>query len=181
MDWLSKVAEHHDTYLRYVHAMGAGSLKEDIVQDMYIRLARYSCERKVINSRGNVDKTYVWRVLRNMFLSYIDKAGRMEIVSLEKVKDLASEEIDFFKEEAFQRLDQKIDSSLNELDVEGYPYNKELFLLYSQSGMSMRKINALTNISVTSIYNTINNCRAIISNDIGEDYEDYKNKEYERV
>jgi len=34
MKWLSKVAEHHEDYLRIVKSLGVDDLAEDIVQEM---------------------------------------------------------------------------------------------------------------------------------------------------
>jgi hypothetical protein len=38
-----------------------------------------------------------------------------------------------------------------------------------------------TNISVTSIFNTVKTCKKRIKNNVGEDYEDFKNKDYELI
>lgn len=43
-------------------------------------------------------------------------------------------------------------------------YDRDLFLLYANSGMSMRKISRETNISFMSIYNTIKKCQEKLKN-----------------
>jgi hypothetical protein len=45
----------------------------------------------------------------------------------------------------------------------------------------MRDISAETRISVSSIYQTVMYCKKQIRNKVGEDYEDYKNEEYELI
>jgi transposase-like protein len=70
---------------------------------------------------------------------------------------------------------------LTHLDEDGYPYNKELFNLYANSAMSMRCISSVTNISLTSIFNTLKNCREQLSDELREDIEDYNNGDFERI
>ena len=43
-------------------------------------------------------------------------------------------------------------------------YDRDLFLLYANSGMSMRKISRETHISFMSIYNTIKKCKEKLKN-----------------
>ena len=45
----------------------------------------------------------------------------------------------------------------------------------------MRQLSALTKISVTSIFHTIKHCKQRLMDNVGEDYEDYLNGDYERI
>ena len=45
----------------------------------------------------------------------------------------------------------------------------------------MRKLASETGISLTSIFTTIKNCKNRIKENIGEDYQDYNNKDYELI
>jgi hypothetical protein len=47
--------------------------------------------------------------------------------------------------------------------------------------MSIRKIAAETKISWVSIFNTLKNAKNILKEKLKEDYEDYKNEDYERL
>ena len=69
MDFLTQVAKHHDIYVRNVTNMGAGSYAEDIVQEMYIRLNKYSTAEKCITN-GKVNKHYIWRILYSLSKDY---------------------------------------------------------------------------------------------------------------
>jgi predicted DNA-binding protein YlxM (UPF0122 family) len=60
-------------------------------------------------------------------------------------------------------------------------YDQKLFKLYKDSDLSMREISKETNISVTSIFNTIKNCKTRINESVGETYEDYINEDYELI
>jgi predicted DNA-binding protein YlxM (UPF0122 family) len=53
--------------------------------------------------------------------------------------------------------------------------------LYKNTDKSLRQISSETSISVTSIFNTIKTCKKRIKNNIGEDYEDFLNKDYELI
>ena len=70
MKWLEKVAEHHEDYLEIVRKFGEQFLAEDIVQEMYIKLSKYCTPEKIIRKDGQVNKSYVYFVLRNLFLDY---------------------------------------------------------------------------------------------------------------
>jgi len=161
--------------------MGNTSHAEDLVQEMYLRLVKYECGEKVIKEDGSVNKTYVWRVLRNLFTSYKSSSSKFHFSQLEDCIGLESEQSDNDREEAYERIMQKMFKELDHLDSEGYPYNKELFTLYANSAMSMRCISSVTNISLTSIFNTIKNCREQLSDELLEDIQDFNNGEYERI
>ena len=45
----------------------------------------------------------------------------------------------------------------------------------------MRKFSRESRISLSSVANTMNKCKKRLRLVIGEDYEDYVNKEYERI
>ena len=58
-------------------------------------------------------------------------------------------------------------------------YDRKLWKLYSQTDMSIRKIAAETTISWVSIFNSLKNIKNKLKEALHEDYEDYKNKDYE--
>ena len=152
MDNLSKIAQHHEEYIKYINKMGVTSHAEDLVQEMYLRLVQYDCVDRVILDDGKVNKSYVWRTLRNLLSSYETSAKKFKFVDIEDVVNLESEQQDTEREEAYERVMQKVFRELNELDEDNkYPYNKELFTLYVESAMSMRCLSSVTDISLTSI------------------------------
>lgn len=180
MDWLSKVAEHHKLYIRYVKALGINTHAEDLVQQMYLRLHKYANEEKTITN-GKVNKHYVWRVLYNICQSYRKDSKKFVMVPLDNYYNLVAEQPVTDKEEAYERIMQKMFREIDELDSKGYPYNKELFNLYAESAMSMRCISSVTDISLTSIFNTLKNCREQLSDELREDIEDFENEQYELI
>ena len=60
-------------------------------------------------------------------------------------------------------------------------YEKKLFTLYRDSDLSIRGIAKETNISWVSIFNTLKNAKHELKEKFQEDYDDLKNKDYERI
>jgi predicted DNA-binding protein YlxM (UPF0122 family) len=56
-----------------------------------------------------------------------------------------------------------------------------LFKVYKDSDITMRELADKTKISLSSIYNTIKNCKERIQENCSEHYEDYINEDYERI
>lgn len=177
MKWLSKVAEHHEDYIRMVRSLGEDFLAEDIVQEMYIKLSKYCTPEKILRQNGTVNKSYVYFVLRNLFLDYKKEQKRHNIVNIEDVKPMGVE-YDYIQEtEAYTSLIQRIDS-----EVETWHwYDQLMFTLYRETGWSIRKISTATRISTSSIFQTLKYCKNEIRINVGEDYEDFMNEDYEHI
>jgi len=181
MEWLYKVSQHHEEWIKYINKMGNCSHAEDLVQEMYLRLVQYDRGEAVILPSGKVRKSYIWTVLYNIFIDYHKSASKFSFVQVEDCIGLQVEQQDNQLEDAYERIMQKMFREIDQLDIEGYPYNKELFNLYAESAMSMRCISSITKISLTSIFNTLKQCREHLSDELREDIEDFYNGEYELI
>jgi predicted DNA-binding protein YlxM (UPF0122 family) len=53
--------------------------------------------------------------------------------------------------------------------------------LYKKTGKSIRELSKETTISTKSIFQTLKHCKERLKENVGEDYEDYKNKDYELI
>ena len=63
--FLIELSKHHKDWIRIVSALGEELYCEDIVQEMYLKMAKLeNIERFYINEKLN--KNFVWTVLRNM-------------------------------------------------------------------------------------------------------------------
>ncbi len=153
MKWLEKVAEHHKDYVEVVRKFGETFLAEDIVQEAYLRMLKY------------------------LYLDYLRERNKYEIVSVENLHYLTSEENEEEKHEAYLTILNKI----KEESCSWHWYDKLLFEIYKDSGKSIRQLSKETNISVKSIFQTLKHCKQRIKENVGEDYTDYKNKEYELI
>jgi RNA polymerase sigma factor (sigma-70 family) len=175
MEWLTKVAKHHKDWVKIVNSFGEYFFAEDIVQETYIMLMKWSSEEKLFKD-GQINKGYMYFALKNTFLQHVNKKNKIKFIPLEDVYNLAEKNNDE-ENNAYNDLLNNIDSECNTW----HWYDKQLFELYKNTNKSLRQISSETNISTASIFNTIKECKKRIKNNVGEDYEDFKNKDYELI
>ena len=171
--WLAKVAKYHNEYVKIVRSWGEVDYAEDIVQETYLKLLRYTTEEKIINN-GKVSKTYVWYVLRSVYVEYLRSKSKLEKVELNKNIEYTNElEEEYAYGMVLERIDREIES--------WHYFDTLLFRHYIASGKSMRDIANDTNISLRTIFDTIKQCKLRIKENVGEDWEDFINKDYESI
>lgn len=181
MDWLSDASKNHKEYVKYVNKMGFTSHAEDLVQEMYLRLHKYEHAIK-FNKDGSIPKSYIYRILYNLFIDYKKSSNKFKLVEISECKEIKHEAADINRIMAFEKVVNSVEEGIEKLDPPSkYPYNKELLSLYIESGMSMRQISTLTGISLTSIHWTLKNCREQLKQEIGNEHEHYINQDYERI
>ena len=177
-EWLAKVAERHKEWIAIVKSFGEYDFAEDIVQECYITLYKYANEGKVI--RDNVvSRGYMYFTLRSLYYQYYNSKKRITKVSLDDEEFTIQIPNDSQMDEqvAFHKICTMIDDH-----IEGWRwYEKKLFSLYRDSDLSIRGIAAETNISWVSIFNSLKYAKEEIKNKFKEDWEDYKNKDYDRI
>lgn len=177
MKWLEKVAELHEDYIRMVRSFGEDELAEDIVQEMYIKLSKYADANKILRQNGQINKSYIYLVLRCLYYDLQKEKNKIEKVDIEEIKPIGVTYDYISEDEAYNAIIHKIEEETKSW----HWYDQMLYKLYRDSGKSMRDISAETRISVSSIYQTIKYCKKQIKNKVGEDYQDYKNEEYELI
>ena len=173
MDKLQKLGLNHKEWLLMAKKMGIGELSEDIVQETYLRIIRLNYIDGVVKDDGSLNKFYMWLSIRAVHVDYL-RANQMNLVSLDEVKE-CYDEADLEKHEAYSNIYDKIEDEISNW----HWYDQKLFNLYKQGELSMRDIAKDTNISLTSIFNTIKNCKERLKDNVGEDYEDYNNQDYD--
>lgn len=187
-DWLEIVARQHKEWIRIVNGFGEYDYAEDIVQESYLILYKYAKPEKVIEN-GEIRRGYMYFTLRTTYYLYYNAKHKIKKYSLDtsfvslgmdgnydsfiQIED----KTDLREQEAYNMICEKIDN-----EIENWHwYDKKLFILYRDTDMSIRKIAAETKISWVSIFNTLKNAKNIIKDKLKEDYEDYKNEDYERL
>lgn len=177
MKWLKKVAEHHEDYLRIVKSLGVDDLAEDIVQEMYIKISKYCSPERILQENGKINKYYIRCVLYNLVFDYRKQQNKHKKVNIEEVYNLGVEYEYIEETEAYTSLIQQIGE-----EVETWHwYDRDLFLLYWKTGFSIRKLSEETRISTSSIFQTLKYCKKRIRTNVGEDYEDFMNEDYEHL
>ena len=177
-EWLKKVAERHTEWIKIVHSFGEYSFAEDLVQEMYLTLLKYTTADKIIIN-GVVSRGYIYFTIRSLYYQYYNKKKRIKKVSIDD-DDLSLQlpyEDTLEEQEAFHRICILVDEVADDWSW----YERKLWKLYSQTDMSMRKLASETNISWVSIYNTLKHLKADLRNKLYEDVEDYKNGNYDRI
>ena len=153
-DWIAIVSKHHADYVKIVRSWGEYDYSEDIVQEMYIKLLKYTTAEKIIK-HGQVNKGYVWFTLRSVFNDYLKEKNRIEKFRIGDGFDI----IDDIEEQI------ELKSVNNYVDSWEW-YDKMLFKLYINTDLSIRQIAKETGISLTSVFYTIKTCKNRIKNKV---------------
>ena len=177
-EWLAKVAERHKEWIAIVKSFGEYDFCEDIVQEGYLTIYKYANEDKVIRN-GVVSRGYMYFTLRSLYYQYYNSKKKITKVSLddEEFTIQIPNESQMDEQVAFHKI-----CTMRDDHIDGWRwYENKLFKLYRDSDLSIRGIAAETNISWVSIFNTLKNAKQELKDKFQEDYEDYKNKDYDRI
>jgi len=200
MDWFNKVASKHNDFLNIVRSFPenrGNDNYEDIVQEFYIELSELgkkkhkkgdkrvnpkyvnmpTCKR-VLQEDGEVNMVYMWITLKRVSMRLLKEDSKRSeyFVRLgEGFEGTDNEPIE--DERAFDKLINLIDEEVNSW----HWYDKMMFDTYIKDEKSMRGLSEDTNISLTSVFNTLKNCKDRIRESVSEDYEDYKNQDFELI
>jgi DNA-directed RNA polymerase specialized sigma24 family protein len=174
MDKLSTLAKQHKEWVKIVNSFGEYFLADDIVQETYIKIIRLNYIDKIVTE--TINKNIMWLILRSVYVDHL-RSNKIKSVCIEDNINLSYDEFDLEKHEAFNTIEQKIQDEV----YSWHWYDIKLFNLYRESKLSMRQIADETNISLTSIFNTLSNCKERLRHSIGEDFADYLNGEYELI
>ena len=173
MSWIIPIVKNHKEGTKFVHSFGEYFFAEDIVQETYINLLKWSSEDKLFTD-GKINKGYMWLSLKNIFLQHVNKSKRIKYVSLENLYMMEmSNNTEMLV--AKNAIEVKILDEINSWEW----YDKMLFEIYRNEKTSMRKIAAKSNISLSSIFNTLKSCKKKIKDNVGEDWQDYLNEDFE--
>ena len=159
------------------YSFGAGDYAEDVVQEMYLRLNKYVSDPERIMYKGQPNKLFVWVTLRNMVRQFQKKKDRIVYTGDMVEYDQASEEYDVVEADGFERLIDKVWDIMEDQ----HWYDQKMFEIYHTTDMSMRDIEKETGISLFSIFDTLRKSKQYVHEKIKEDYEDYKNEDYELI
>ena len=175
MDKLRILGQNHNEWLLMANKMGIGDLSEDMVQETYLRIIRLNYVDGIVKEDGSLNKFYMWLTIRAVHVDYL-RSNSQNFVSLDEVKE-SYEETDLQKHEALNRLDYRIHK-----EMESWAwYDSMLFKVYKEGNASMRNIAKDSGISLTSIYNTLKNCKQRLKESVGEDYQDYINQDFDLI
>ena len=178
LDWLNIVASQHEDWIKLVNGFGEYNYAEDIVQEAYIRLIKYAEPHRIIKDK-KVSRGYMFFTLRSVYFQYYNTKRKIDKVSIDSEENFLqiADETNLEEHEAFNKVCTLIDEVAEEWNW----YDRKLFKLYRDTDLSIRKIAAETTISWVSIFNTLKRCKQDVRSQLSETYEDYKNKDYDRI
>jgi DNA-directed RNA polymerase specialized sigma24 family protein len=172
---LSILAKDNNKWVSIVCNMGADEdLARDIVQDMYVRVAEMKNPDKILYSETEVNYFYVFLTLRSIFIDHTRQ--NKPTMDLDDYV-AAHEEPDMDEQEAFDRLYNAIIAEINGFGK----YGSILSQMYFKTNYSMRDLSAMSDISLMSIYNSIKQYRSRLAEKFGEDWEDYTNRDFDKI
>mgnify|MGYP003648282669 CR=1 FL=1 len=200
MDFLNTVYARHNEWLAIVKSFGWCQSPEDIVQDMYLELTKeipirsvedkrvnpkysgFTSEERAVDSEGKVNSAYIWIMLRKCYgRAYKENKINDIVTNAGEDFEFIVEQEELGKEEAFNVYRTKLDKEINSW----CKYDRMLFKTYAQgkeeNDTSLRKLAEGTKIPLSSIVNTLNNCKERLIENVGEDYTDFLNGDFELI
>jgi len=130
---LKEIFKQHKRWINIVKQLGIDDYAEDIVQEAYLKCL----EKKSIN------EAYFYLTLRSLAFDLHRKQKKIIKVPIEEIN--ISIEID---------KENEVFEIVNRL----HWFDKQVFYLYYDNKLSMRKIAKETGISLSTIFNTISKC-----------------------
>ena len=191
-DNLSIIADNHKKWVNIVRSLGETNYHEDIVQETYLKIHKYNYDKRIVID-GKVSSGYMYMMLRDTLYSYWrvnNKIIKEEVTDFNFFgDDLTGNE----KEDAYLIICENIDK---EIDTWHW-YDKEIFKIYRmhwtdvnrlnkeleqfEGKVSIRKMAKNTDISWTTLFNELKQSKAKIRDKFAEDWEDYKNEDYNLI
>jgi len=168
---LELVCKYHLEWVSVVKRLGAGDYAEDIVQEMYLKLHKYSSYDKCIVD-GKVNKYYIFLTLKSILFSYFSERKKILKVNIDDF-EIKDEESNLQTEIDYNDFCLKVDEELKNV----HWFHKQVFDIYNGvDKTSFRKLEKETNISYISLYNSVKICKDIIKKNLKDDYEKIRNE-----
>tara|TARA_R110001606_G_scaffold76167_1_gene176243 strand:- start:13511 stop:14017 length:507 start_codon:yes stop_codon:yes gene_type:complete len=162
------------------YKLGAGNESEDIVQEMYIRLHKYIKDPSTIITDGKPNMLFIWVTLRNIVRSVKGSVKVIDTVALDDFPEWDIVDLNSFDHKEAESFEYMVDL-VYDTSSEMHWYYDKLFKLYYQSDLSMRDISKGSKISLKNIFDTIKKTRTYVKEKLKEDYQDYKNQDYDHL
>lgn len=179
---LERLAEKHNVWMNMVLSFGCDyDTAQDLVQNMYLRMHKYvKDEQRIMYNTEEVNRFFVYVTLKNMWKTYNTNMAKYGTFEIREDDEDSAPEVESFNKEmdvAFETLIARISSEMKTW----HRYDRILSEKYFKSDYSLRDIASGSGISLTSIFNTIKNNKKILKKKFGEDWEDFKNGDYDKI
>ena len=160
MTILEKIAKYHKLWVKQVISFGCKpSDAEDVVQNMYLKINTLINSGLDITFDQDINKFYIYRTLKSLFYDQCRKESKIHKVNIEYLEKYIKEEEEYKEKDVAGKI-KEYNKILDEL----YWYDRKVWELTREK--SIAEVSKLTNISYYSLYNTYNNVKKLIKNNI---------------
>lgn len=168
---LMDIGKRHKEWIRIAVYVGSPiSIAEDMVQNMYLKLAemeiREGTLNRIQNNNGSVNTVYVFKILSNLVVDEV-RRGSKETYLDDSIDIPINDEI--VDDKPYNDLIEHIKIVIDDM----HQYDKMLLELHFVYDMSMRAIQRKTDIPTHSIFNTLKNAKQKIKQETGQRYRKY--------
>lgn len=168
---LTDIAKRHNEWLKMANYLGAVSC-EDIVQDMYLKLALIQDNEGSLNrfeyKVGEVNTMYIFKIIQSRIVDEHRQKKHQFIDDVEFNPILPSEEAEHSYAELMECIKSVIDT-MND-------YDQMLLEFYFVYGYSLREIEKRTGIALHSIFHSVSKAKQLIKEKSKDKYYDYCSK-----
>ena len=196
---LERLADYHDEWLKIaVSFVKDYDLANDLVQDMYVLIDRRNVNLEDIRYNDDINKYFIYRVIKNIIGDYWRKQKKHDALFINMEAEVEDESLI-----SYLAMDVLFDKVYKEVDSWN-TYDKNLFELYMHTNLSLRdlaggtdkkdiklisatkkihdkSLKTGTGISVSSMFNTIKNCKEILRDKFQSDFDNYFDAQYDKI
>jgi len=176
MSILNEVHKYHEDFKKQLMFLGCPEyLREDFIQDSYIKFYKASIGKQINNN-----KAFMATIVRNEYLQFCNKSKRQVDGQWILDNETAEEELDLEKElEDSSIIDDLIEivpafsNESSSIDIQGEygelnGYEIMILNLHYKEKVTMRKLAKESGITLSSIYNTIKKAKLKIKKQLDE-------------
>jgi hypothetical protein len=157
-------------------------LAQDIVQSFYLRMHKYvKDEERIMYNDEEVNRFFCYVTLKNMYKTYMNAANKYTFFDIREDDAIDEELRDFCFDEAMETAFERLMSKISKEMDTWHRYDRILSEKYLKSDYSLRDIANGAGISLTSIFNSMRENKRILKDKFSEDYEDFKNGDYNLI
>ena len=175
---LEVLSKRHSEWLNMAMSFKVSKTDADeLVSGMYLKMHDYIKDvDRIMYSENEVNTFYIFKTIQNLFRSKYHITGKTGGMNNDKHSRvdfnsgdwhfLGSDVLDIDARSEFEEyMDSQftsMKSEINDVVESWYWYDKKLYKLNTEEGMSMRKIAKDTNISLKSVFLTLKGCKSRI-------------------
>jgi len=104
---LKKVSKHHKEWIEVVQKLGGKDFSEDLVQEMYLKLHKYSSYDRCIVD-GKVNKYYIFLTLRSITFAFFREQKKIKKYNIDDF-EIECEESNIDLENNYHEFCLKVD------------------------------------------------------------------------